>query len=144
MSIALLCISAYSASAQENVRTGKAFIYCTVNFKSSIFNKENKINNYTYKSKEWEHTMTIDCRQHDSSINGSKITVTDENGNNVKFSSIMAGLNWLGMMGWELMPYPLAYDTDGFIPQEYWLRLDVTGLSTDEINQKLSAFKNCQ
>ena len=81
MSIALLCISAYSASAQENVHTGKAF---------------------------------------------------------------MAGLNWLGMMGWELMPYPLAYDTDGFIPQEYWLRLDVSGLSIDEINQNLSAFKNCR
>ena len=59
----------------------------------------------------------------------STTPVTDENGNETIFPSPIAGLNWLGMMGWELIPYPQAYDT---------------GLTIDEINQKLYVFNNCR
>ena len=41
----------------------------------------------------------------------------------------MAGLNWLGLMGWEMVPYPIAYNSDSVIISDYWFRLDVTGLT---------------
>ena len=142
--ITLLCLSSYCANAQENTPAAKAYIYCTAYFRGTRVDNEEKINNYTQKTKVWEYTMRVDCRQYDKNIKGVRTLVTDENGNETIFPSPIAGLNWLGMMGWELIPYPQAYDTDGFIPEEYWLRLDVTGLTIDEINQKLSVFNNCR
>ena len=142
--ISLLCLSSYCADAQENTPAAKAYIYCTAYFNSTNEVKEKKINSYTQKYRERKYTLRVDCRQFDQDIKGVKTVVTDGNGSMVDFPSPIAGLNWLGMMGWELIPYPQAYDTDGFIPEEYWLRLDVTGLTVDEINQKLSVFTNCQ
>ena len=142
--VTLLCLSSYCASAQENTPAAKAYIYCTAYFRGSPEVKEKKIGSYTQRNREWKFTLRVDCRQYNKEIKGVKTVVSDENGNLIDFPSTMAGLNWLGLMGWELIPYPQAYDTDGFIPEEYWLRLDVTGLKVDEINQKLSVFTNCQ
>ncbi len=54
--------------------------------------------------------------------------------------SPMAGLNWLGMMGWEMVPYPTAYRSDMAVTSDYWFRMDVTGMTVGQINRKLSEF----
>ena len=67
--------------------------------------------------------------------------INDEEGQPREFSSYMAGLNWLGRMGWEMLPYPTTYRSDMSQDLAYWFRMDVSGLSTDDINAKLSALK---
>ena len=117
--ITLLCLSSYCANAQENTPAAKAYIYCTAYFRGTRVDNEEKINNYTQKTKVWEYTMRVDCRQYDKNIKGVRTLVTDENGNETIFPSPIAGLNWLGMMGWELIPYPQAYDTGLTIDDSY-------------------------
>lgn len=55
------------------------------------------------------------------------------------FNSEMAAINWLGINGWELLMYRprLSDDTDY---ERYILRMNVTGLSEEEINKRLAIF----
>ena len=137
----LTCISAQIASAQENVPVRKSYIYCIVNFDAVKVEKVEKIHNLTRTYKEWECTMHVDCRQDDSDIKGFRSLVKDAEGNNKTFRSTTAGLNWLGMKGWELLPYPVAYDPRSLIESDYWFRMEVTGLSTEQINEILDELK---
>jgi hypothetical protein len=66
--------------------------------------------------------------------------VVDEDGNDLVFNSNIAGLNWLGMQGWELVPYPTLNDGDS--RTKYYMRLNVSGLTLEEINDKLKIFYN--
>ena len=142
-----MMIAVGSASVQEvtvtvedNNVTGKAYIYCIVSLDDIQVKKEEKIHNYTRTYKERAYTLKIDCRQDDSDLISFYGKVTDNEGNPREFNSHMAGLNWLGMMGWEMVPYPIAYRSDTTIISDYWFRLDVTGLTAGQINDKLSQF----
>ena len=141
-------ISMGSASAQEvavsfenNDVIGKAYIYCNVSFDDTKVEREEKIHNYTRTVKERAYTLRVDCRQDNSDLISFYGIVKDDEGNQKEFNSLMAGLNWMGMMGWEMLPYPTKYRSDISQYLEYWFRMDVSGLSTDDINAKLAALK---
>ena len=140
-------ISMGSASAQEvavsvenNDVIGKAYIYCKVSFDDTKVEREEKIHNYTRTVKERAYTLRVDCRQDNCDLISFYGIVKDDEGNQKEFKSLMAGLNWMGMMGWELVPYPIAYRSDMSVSTEYWFRLDVSGLTIEQINKKLSEF----
>ena len=128
-------------SAQENTPSAKAYIYCHVAFDDFKVHKERHIHNYTQKYTERAYKMYVHCHQYDNELTYISGVINDEEGKPREFRSHMAGLNWLGLMGWELLPYPTTYRSDISQYPEYWFRLDVSGLSTDEINAKLSALK---
>ena len=142
-----MIISMGSASAHEvatavenNDLTGKAYIYCIVDFNDIKVEKVEKIHNYTRTFKERAYTLRVNCRQDNSDLISFYGIVKDNEGNERKFSSQMAGLNWMGMMGWELVPYPKAYRSDMSVETDFWFRLDVSGLTIEQINKKLSMF----
>lgn len=122
--IALLGMSAQMMSAQESGQKHKSYIYCTVEF------------SHTNKKVD----MTVDYGQYNRFLLSDGLVVTDADGKPRTFNSSIAGLNWLGMHGWELIPY--ATVTDGDSRSTYYMRLDVTGLSYDEINRMLAIFSN--
>lgn len=126
VAVMLLTISsACVLSAQDNSPVNKSYIYCTVAFDS-------------FKVEERMFKMKIDCRQYDSDLNGFFGILNDENGKPREFVSQIAGINWLGLMGWEIVTYPIQYKPEYIVETTYWLRMDVSGLSHDEINKKLS------
>lgn len=140
-------ISMGSASAQEvavsfenNDVIGKAYIYCKVRFDDTKVEREEKIHNYTRTVKERAYTLRVDCRQDNCDLISFYGIVKNDEGNQKEFKSLMAGLNWMGMMGWELVPYPIAYRSDMSVSTDYWFRLDVSGLTIEQINKKLSEF----
>lgn len=122
--IALMGISAQMMSAQESSQGHKSYIYCTVEF------------SHTNKKVD----MTVDYGQYDRYLLSDGLVVTDSEGKPRTFNSSIAGLNWLGMHGWELIPYATVIDGDS--RSTYYMRLDVTGLSYDEINRMLAIFSN--
>ena len=128
-------------SAQESTPSAKAYIYCHVAFDDFKVHKERQIHNYTQKYTERAYKMYVHCHQYDSELTYISGVINDEEGKPREFRSYIAGLNWLGLMGWELLPYPTTYRSDISQYPKYWFRLDVSGLSTDEINAKLSALK---
>ena len=130
-----MIVAVGTASAQD-----AAYIYCKVSISNIKVEKEEKIHDYTRTVKERVYTLKIDCRQDNSDLISFFDTVKDNDGNQRTFSSLMAGLNWLGLMGWEMVPYPIAYNSDSVIISDYWFRLDVTGLTVGQINDKLSLF----
>ena len=94
-----------------------------------------------WKYTERVYKMSVVCRQYDDDLTYVYGVINDEEGQPREFSSYMAGLNWLGRMGWEMLPYPTTYRSDMSQDLAYWFRMDVSGLSTDDINAKLSALK---
>lgn len=139
--IVLTISTAVTLSAQDNTSRDRAYIYCRVMFDDLRVQKERKLNNYTQKYTERAYKMYLDCRQYDDELTYIFGEVKDEEGKPREFGSYMEGLNWLGLMGWEILPYPTAYRSDVNVNVEYWFRMDVSGLSTDEINAKFSALK---
>ena len=137
----LICVSASDLSAQDGAVSGKAYIYCRVWFDDFKVDKERQLGSYTQKYKERAIKMMINCTQYDTNLKSLSGTVTDEEGNPRAFSTYMSGLNWLGTMGWELMAYPSPYRSDMTIFEDYFLRLDVSGMTYEQINEKLSAFQ---
>lgn len=131
-----MCISAHNASAQQDAKH-RSYLYCSVEFGGDKIAVEETIGNYTRESKEWRVTLNVDYGQV-----GGCYTLKDSEGNKRVFNSQIAALNWLGMHGWELIL------TDDFMRNgtsaggKLYLRLDVTGLSYDEINEQLSVFSN--
>lgn len=141
VAVMLLTISsAYVLSAQENSPSSKSYIYCIVTFDDFKVEKEKQVHSYTQKYTERMFKMKIDCRQYDSDLNGFYGIINDENGNPREFISPMAGINWLGLRGWEIVTYPIQYRPEYIKQIRYWFRMDVTGWSHEDINKKLSAF----
>ena len=141
VAIVLMVSTAATISAQDNTSSDKAYIYCSVTFDDLKVQKEKQIHAYTQKYTERAYKMSVDCRQYDDDLTYVYGVINDEEGQPREFSSYMAGLNWLGRMGWEMLPYPTTYRSDMSQDMEYWFRMDVSGLSTDDINAKLSALK---
>lgn len=141
VAIVFMVSTAATISAQENPSSDKAYIYCSVTFNDFKVQKEKQIHNYTQKYTERVYKMSVDCRQYDDDLTYIFGVINDEEGRPREFRSYMAGLNWLGRMGWEMLPYPTSYRSDMNLDQVYWFRMDVSGLSTDDINSKLSALR---
>lgn len=147
MVLMAMIVAVGSASAQEAAVTvedtdviGKAYIYCNVQIDTKVEKIVEKINNYTRTAKERAYTLKVDCRQDNADLISFYGTVKDNEGNERGFMSPMAGLNWLGMMGWEMVPSPTAYRSDMAVTSDYWFRMDVTGMIVGQINRKLSEF----
>ena len=141
VAIVLMVSAAGTLSAQENTSSDRAYIYCRVTFDDFKVQKEKQIHAYTKKYTERVYKMYVDCRQYDDDLTYIFGVINDEDGQPREFRSYMAGLNWLGRMGWEILPYPTKYRSDVIQDLEYWFRMNVSGLSTDEINAKLSALR---
>ena len=139
--IVFIVSSAGTLSAQDNASSDRAYIYCSVTFNDFKVQKEKQIHNYTQKYTERVYKMSVDCRQYDDDLTYIFGVINDEDGQPREFRSYMAGLNWLGRMGWELLPYPTTFRSDMNLELEYWFRMDVSGLSTDEINAKLAPLR---
>ena len=139
ITLTALIIAAASAFAQENSPSSKSYIYCIVTFDDFKVEKEKQVHSYTQKYTERMFKMKIDCRQYDSDLNGFYGIINDENGNPREFISPMAGINWLGLRGWEIVTYPIQYRPEYIKQIRYWFRMDVTGWSHEDINKKLSA-----
>lgn len=132
----LLCISAHNASAQQEVNH-RSYLYCSIEFGGDKMVVEETIGNYTRESKEWRVTLYVDYGQL-----GGRGTLKDSEGNKRFFNSQIAALNWLGMHGWELIASDGSMINGTTTDGKLYLRLDVTGLTYDEINEKLSVFNN--
>ena len=141
VAIVFMVSTAATISAQENPSSDKAYIYCSVTFNDFKVQKEKQIHNYTQKYTERVYKMSVDCRQYEDDLTYIFGVINDEKGRPREFRSYMAGLNWLGRMGWELLPYPTTFRSDMELKLEYWFRMDVSGLSTDEINAKLAPLR---
>ena len=139
--IVFIVSSAGTLSAQDNASSDRAYIYCSVTFNDFKVQKEKQIHNYTQKYTERVYKMYVDCRQYDDDLTYIFGVINDEEGQPQEFRSYMAGLNWLGRMGWEMLPYPTSYRSDMNLDQVYWFRMDVSGLSADEINAKLAPLR---
>ena len=87
-------MSAQMMSAQESSQGHNSYIYCTVEF------------SHTNKKVD----MTVDYGQYDRYLLSDGLVVTDSDGKPRTFNSSIAGLNWLGMHGWELIPYATVID----------------------------------
>ena len=141
LAIVFMVSTSATISAQENPSSAKAYIYCSVTFNDFKVQKERQIHNYTQKYTERVYKMSVDCRQYDDDLTYIFGVINDEEGRPREFRSYMAGLNWLGRMGWEMLPYPTTYRSDVIQDLEYWLRMDVSGLSADQINAKLAPLR---
>lgn len=141
--IVLMVSTAATISAQENISSDKAYIYCIVKFDDFKVQKEKQLSQtYTQKYTERVYKISVDCRQYDDELTYIYGVINDENDKPKEFRSYMAGLNWMGLMGWELLPYPTTYRSDMSHNLEYWFRMDVSGLSTEEINAKLAPLRS--
>ena len=141
VAIVLMVSTAATVAAQDKISSENAYIYCRVTFDDFKVQKEKQIHNYTQKYTERAYKMSVDCRQYDDDLTYIFGVINDEDGRPREFRSYMAGLNWLGRMGWEMLPYPTTYRSDVIQDLEYWLRMDVSGLSADEINARLSLLR---
>ena len=141
VAIVFMVSTAATVAAQDKTSSDKAYIYCSVTFNDFKVQKEKQIHNYTQKYTERVYKMSVDCRQYDDDLTYIFGVINNEEGNPREFRSYMAGLNWLGRMGWELLPYPTTFRSDMELELEYWFRMDVSGLSTDEINAKLAPLR---
>ena len=141
VAIVLMASTAATVAAQDKTSSENAYIYCRVTFDDFKVQKEKQIHNYTQKYTERAYKMSVDCRQYDDDLTYIFGVINDEDGQPREFRSYMAGLNWLGRMGWEMLPYPTTYRSDVIQDLEYWFRMDVSGLSTDEINAKLAPLR---
>ena len=137
--IVFIVSSAGTLSAQVNVSSDKAYIYCKAYFDDFKVKRQRKIHNYTQEYTEHVNKLILDCRQYDDKLTYIYGVINDEEGKPREFKSYIEAINWLGLMGWELLPYPTIYSSDIYNDIVYWFRMDVSGLSTDEINAKLSA-----
>lgn len=120
-----ICMVSSNATAQTRGQDQSAYVYCIVDFQN------------TKHDNEWKVKMTIDFGQANYR---EREQVVDEDGNDMVFNSNIAGLNWLGMQGWEFVPYPTLNDGDS--RTKYYMRLNVSGLTLEEINDKLNIFYN--
>ena len=120
-----LCTASSNAAAQTSGRNQSVYVYCIVDFHNT------KILN------EWKVKMSVDFGQSNYT---KREHVVDKNGYDRIFNSEIAGLNWLGMQGWEFVSYPTLNEGDSV--SEYYMRLNVTGMSQEEINETLSVFYN--
>ena len=141
VAIVLMVSTAATVAAQDKTSSENAYIYCRVTFDDFKVQKEKQIHAYTKKYTERVYKMSVDCRQYDDDLTYIFGVINDEDGQPREFRSYMAGLNWLGRMGWEMLPYPTSYRSDTNLDQVYWFRMDVSGLSTDEINAKLAPLR---
>lgn len=141
VAIVLMVSTAATVAAQDKTSSENAYIYCRVTFDGFKVQKEKQIHNYTQKYTERVYKMSVDCRQYDDDLTYIFGVINDEEGRPREFRSYMAGLNWLGRMGWEMLPYPTTYRSDVIQDLEYWFRMDVSGLSADEINAKLAPLR---
>lgn len=120
-----ISLASLNATAQTSGQDQSAYVYCIVDFQN------------TKHDNEWKVKMTIDFGQANYR---EREQVVDEDGNDMVFNSNIAGLNWLGMQGWEFVPYPTLNDGDS--RTKYYMRLNVSGLTLEEINDKLNIFYN--
>ena len=141
VAIVLMVSTAATVAAQDKTSSENAYIYCRVTFDDFKVQKEKQINAYTQKYTERVYKMSVDCRQYDDDLTYIFGVINDEEGRPREFRSSMAGLNWLGRMGWEMLPYPTTYRSDVIQDLEYWFRMDVSGLSADQINAKLAPLR---
>jgi hypothetical protein len=141
VAIVLMVSTTATVAAQDKTSSENAYIYCRVTFDDFKVQKEKQIHNYTQKYTERAYKMSVDCRQYDDDLTYIFGVINDENGQPREFRSYMAGLNWLGRMGWEMLPYPTSYRSDMNLDQVYWFRMDVSGLSADQINAKLAPLR---
>ena len=141
VAIVLMVSTAATVAAQDKTSSEHAYIYCRVTFDDLKVQKEKQIHAYTQKYTERVYKMSVDCRQYDDDLTYIFGVINDEDGQPREFRSYMAGLNWLGRMGWEMLPYPTSYRSDMNLDQVYWFRMDVSELSTDEINAKLALLR---
>ena len=139
--IVLMVSTAATVAAQDKTSSENAYIYCRVTFDDFKVQKEKQIHAYTQKYTERLYKMSVDCRQYDDDLTYIFGVINDEEGRPREFRSYMAGLNWLGRMGWEMLAYPTSYRSDMNLDQVYWFRMDVSGLSADEINAKLAPLR---
>ena len=75
-------------------------------------------------------------------VSGKGAILKDSEGNKRFFNSQIAALNWLGMHGWELVTLDNSMINGTTTDGKLYLRLDVTGLTYEEINEQLSIFGN--
>ena len=120
-----LCIAASRVAAQTNEQDQSVYIYSIVRFKNTLQNST------------WKVSLTIDFGQADYK---EADKVVDADGNHKLFNSNVAAFNWLGMQGCEFVPYPTV--NEGTSRSKYYMRLNVTGMTAEEINKKLNIFYN--
>lgn len=107
-----------AAMAQSN----ETYIYCKAGFYFSISGKCD---------------LVVDYGQYDGKLVPKSV---NEKSGVRTFNSEMAAINWLSMNGWELHMYrPRINDETDY--ERYILRMNVTGMSEEEINKRLAIFE---
>lgn len=114
----ILCMTA--AAAQE--QTSKSYIYCEVDLVH--------IGGGRYE-------IVVDYGQHDNKLFPKTL---NDKCLIPAFNSEMAVINWMSRNGWELFLFN-PHINDGSGNDKYIMRMDVTGLTEEEINQRLVLFQ---
>jgi len=134
-----LCFASGNAQAQQPEATPRSYIYCTVEFDAIKEVQEEKINSYTKVTKEWKVTMKVDYGQYEDRY---VAPLVDNDGNVRIFNSEIAALNWMGLHGWELITPYYGMSNGNSMNHKIYLRRNVTGMTSEEINEVLSIFSN--
>ena len=105
------------AEAQEQ----REYIYCLVDFKNTPQSK---------------CEMFVDFGQYEKKLLPD--TVNDKRLMR-QFNSEIAAINWMSRNGWELYIYS-PYINEGDSNVKYIMRMDITGMTEEQINSKLTMF----
>lgn len=114
----ILCMTA--AKAHENVV--RSYIYCEVDLQHKGGNR---------------YEIVVDYGQHDNKLFPKTL---NDACMLPPFNSEMAAINWMSRNGWELFLFN-PHINDGTGNDKYIMRMDVTGLTEEEINQRLVLLK---
>ena len=108
-------------SAVAQVAEQREYIYCTVDFSDNPNRK---------------CEIFVDFGQHMKKLLPDTVNDIRLMG---QFNSEMAAINWMSRNGWELFMYrPHMSEGSSYI--RYVMRMDVTGMTEEQINSKLTMF----
>ena len=108
-------------SAVAQVAEQREYIYCTVDFSDNPNRK---------------CEIFVDFGQHMKKLLPDTVNDRRLMG---QFNSEMAAINWMSRNGWELFMYrPHMSEGSSYI--KYVMRMDVTGMTEEQINSKLTMF----
>lgn len=109
------------AQTQNQPQEQQSYIYCKVSI--------------VYMTVRGKCDIYVDFGQFESKLLRDTMNMTCDM---KEFNSEMAALNWLSRNGWELFQYSQVMDPEESNPARYIMRMNVTGLTEAEINERIA------
>lgn len=116
----LFCIC-FAGNGIAQTQEQQSYIYCKVSF--------------TYMTIRGKCDIYVDFGQFESKLLPDTMNMTCDMD---EFNSEMAAVNWLSRNGWELFLYRPVINSDESNTNRYIMRMNVTGLTEAEINERIA------